>query len=101
MLRDRLRQEKNAAAKGKHRSEFSPPVMRSPALEAAERHNRQQRQENQAAPRRQNLRIRETDFMRKIARLKFPKWNGGAAEIVANRVHSQRRQQLWIDTRVG
>ncbi len=42
MLRDRLRQEKNAIAKGKHRSELSPPVMRSPALEAAERQKRQQ-----------------------------------------------------------
>ena len=38
MLRDRLRQEN--AARGRHRSELSPPVMRSPALEAAERQER-------------------------------------------------------------
>ncbi len=41
MLRDRLRQEKNIAAKGRHRSELSPPMMRSPALESVERQNRQ------------------------------------------------------------
>ena len=44
MLRDRLRQGYNVderVARGRHRSELSPPVMRSPALESAERQEQQ------------------------------------------------------------
>ncbi len=52
MLRDRLRQEKSAAARGRHRSELSPPVMRSPALEAAERQKRQEQQVPESGTRR-------------------------------------------------
>ncbi len=44
MLRDRLRQGYNVderVARGRHRSELSPPVVRSPALESAERQEQQ------------------------------------------------------------
>lgn len=53
MLRDRSKQGANGGeriARERKRGEFSPPVMRSPALEAAERQNRQAQQAEKRAP---------------------------------------------------